>query len=197
MKLNKFEFKLLTGKLRCWIQQYFDIRQWRKQGANNCVGGVALDIGCGQGYGIRLAKNKFACRQVDAFDVDDRMINLSLRATENISNVKITHGSATDIQAAANTYDVAFDYQVLHHIQDWQSAVSEIHRVLKPSAQLMVAESLPGLIERSWWGSKMSHPQGNRFTAQQLCDELQSAGFTLSKSRTIGDYFIWLVATKD
>jgi ubiquinone/menaquinone biosynthesis C-methylase UbiE len=196
MKLNRFELKLLSGKLRCWVQEYYDIRQWRKLGARPCVNGIALDIGCGQGNGIKLAMSKFGVATVDAFDIDDRMLDISRRATAHLGGVKITNNSATEIAAPSDTYDIVFDYQVLHHIVDWQSALNEVHRVMKPNAQLMIAESLPGLIENSWIGRRMNHPRSNRFTVSQLQDQLLATGFVLSKSRIIGDHFIWLIATK-
>jgi len=186
MKLNRFELKLLSGKLRCWVQEYYDIRQWRKLGARPCVSGSALDIGCGQGNGIKLAMSKFGVATVDAFDIDDRMLDISRRATAHLGGVKITNNSATEIAAPS----------VLHHIVDWQSALNEVHRVMKPNAQLMIAESLPGLIENSWIGRRMNHPRSNRFTVSQLQDQLLASGFVLSKSRIIGDHFIWLIATK-
>ena len=111
MKLNRFELKLLSGKLRCWVQEYYDIRQWRKLGARPCVNGSALDIGCGQGNGIKLAMSKFGVATVDAFDIDDRMLDISRRATAHLEGVKITNNSATEIAAPSDTYDIVFDYQ--------------------------------------------------------------------------------------
>jgi ubiquinone/menaquinone biosynthesis C-methylase UbiE len=197
MKLNQFEFKLLVGRLRRLVQEHVDIKQWQKLGAKQYPMGKALDIGCGQGHGIKLALSKFKVSQVDAFDIDERMLTISRAVTKSLCDVNISNNSATQISADNESYDVVFDYQVLHHIVDWQAAVREAYRVMRPNAQLMIAESLPGLIEKSWWGRRMDHPQENRFTAQQLQTELHDVGFTLSKPRTLGDHFIWLVATKN
>jgi ubiquinone/menaquinone biosynthesis C-methylase UbiE len=196
MKLNSFEFGLLTGALRRLVQEQIDIRQWRKLGALDCPEGDALDIGCGQGHGIRLAVSKFGVSKVDAFDTDERMLERSRLATAELRNIQLSNHSATQIPAAESSYDLVFDYQVFHHIDDWPEAIREVHRVMKPNAQLLIAESLPGLIEDSWWGRRMDHPKENRFTAIELQSALQSIGFKLSQSRIIGDHFIWLVATK-
>jgi len=196
MKLNSFEFGLLTGTLRRLVQEQVDIRQWRKLGAINCPEGHALDIGCGQGHGIKLAVSKFSVGKVDAFDTDERMLKRSRLATAKLRNIHLSNYSATQIPAAAASYDMVFDYQVFHHIDDWPAAIREVHRVMKPNAQLLVAESLPGLIEGSWWGRRMDHPKENRFTAIALQSALQSIGFRLSPPRILGDHFIWLVATK-
>jgi len=196
MKLNSFEFGLLTGTLRRLVQEWVDIRQWRKLGAIDCPEGHALDIGCGQGHGIKLAVSKFCVGKVDAFDADERMLKRSRLATDKLINIQLSNHSATQIPAADASYDLVFDYQVFHHIDDWPAAIREVHRVMKPNAQLLIAESLPGLIEGSWWGRRMDHPKENRFTAIELQSELQSIGFRLSQPRIIGDHFIWLVVTK-
>ena len=196
MKLNSFEFGLLTGTLRRLVQEWVDIRQWRKLGAIDCTEGHALDIGCGQGHGIKLAVSKFGVGKVDAFDTDERMLKRSRLATAKLRNIQLSNHSATQIPAADASYDLVFDYQVFHHIDDWPAAIREVHRVMKPNAQLLIAESLPGLIEGSWWGRRMGHPKENRFTAIELQSELRSIGFRLSQPRIIGDHFIWLVATK-
>lgn len=196
MKLNKFEFRLLTGRLRCWVQEYFDNRQWHKLQARECAGGHALDIGCGQGYGLQLAIERFNLSSIDGIDIDERMLELSSVKIKQLKQVTLRKESATSISATDNSYDIVFDYQVLHHITDWRKAVAEIHRVMKPGAQLLIAESLPGLINNSFWSKLMQHPLEDRFEASELQDELTKAGFTLSKPRTIGNYFIWLVATK-
>lgn len=196
MKLNSFEFGLLTGALRRLVQEQVDIRQWRKLGAIDCPEGHALDIGCGQGHGIKLAVSKFGAGKVDAFDTDERMLERSRLATDKLRNIQLRNHSATQIPAADASYDLVFDYQVFHHIDDWPAAIREVHRVMKPNAQLLIAESLPGLIEGSWWGRRMDHPKENRFTAIALQSALQSIGFRLSQPRIIGDHFIWLVATK-
>ena len=196
MKLNSFEFGLLTGTLRRLVQEWVDIRQWRKLGAIDCPEGHALDIGCGQGHGIKLAVSKFCVGKVDAFDADERMLMRSRLATAKLRNIQLSNHSATQIPAADASYDLVFDYQVFHHIDDWPAAIREVHRVMKPNAQLLIAESLPGLIEASWWGRRMDHPKENRFTAIELQSELRSIGFRLSQPRIIGDHFIWLVVTK-
>ena len=196
MELNLFEFGLLTGRLRRLVQELVDIRQWRKLGAMDCPEGHALDIGCGQGHGIKLAVSKFGVGKVDAFDTDERMLSRSRLATAKLRNIHISNHSATQMPAADAIYDLVFDYQVFHHIGDWPAAIREVYRVMKPNAQLLMAESLPGLIEGSWWGRRMAHPKENRFTATELQSELQRIGFRLSQPRIIGDHFIWLVATK-
>ncbi|MFT7517032.1 MAG: ubiquinone/menaquinone biosynthesis C-methylase UbiE [Myxococcota bacterium] len=196
MKLNKFEFRLLTGRLRCWVQEYFDNRQWRKLEALACADGHALDIGCGQGYGLQLAIKRFGLSSIDGIDIDERMLDLSAAKTKALTQVTLRQESATNISATDNSYDIAFDYQVLHHITDWRAAVNEIHRVLKPGAQLLIAESLSGFINDSFWGKLMQHPREDRFDAGGLQDALSEAGFLLSEPRTIGTYFVWLVATK-
>ena len=50
----------------------------------------------------------------------------------------VTQCSATHLVFPNSTFDVVYSFGVLHHIPDVQSAVAEIHRVVKPNGELLI-----------------------------------------------------------
>lgn len=76
-----------------------------------------LDVGCGEGEGVKL----LADAGVDAFGVD---VNPDL-----VERVRCFPGDARRLAMEDGYYDVAFCADVLEHLDDWRGAVSELLRV--------------------------------------------------------------------
>lgn len=201
MRLNSFEKRLVTGKLRRFVQRRLDAARLLRMGGT-VEGGTVLEIGCGRGFGIEAALDLFGAKQVHAFDADRDMVGLAQRELTRrgllggSSAPRIWHGDVHEIQAASGEYDAVFDYQVLHHVTDWRGALEEIARVMKPGATLYMVESLRAFLEHPLWGRWMDHPKEDRFTLPVLLEELQRQGFELQASRTWGKQLVWLVAKR-
>lgn len=201
MLLNSFEKRLVTGKLRRFVQRHFDAARLLKLGGR-VEGGTVLEIGCGRGFGVEAAMDIFGAKQVHAFDTDREMVGLAQRELTQrrlmigANAPRIWHGSVQEIQAASGEYDAVFDYQVLHHVTDWRSALEEIARVMKPGGKLYLVESLRGFIDHPIWGRWMDHPSQDRFTLPMLLEELERHGFTLEAQRNWGNQLVWLTALR-
>lgn len=83
----------------------------------NGSGGRLLDVGCGEAFW-----KPFFMDRVDVYD------GLDLRAGSAVSIV----ASAESMPIPSVSYDWVFSASCVEHIPDAQSAVDEIHRVLKP-----------------------------------------------------------------
>jgi SAM-dependent methyltransferase len=98
--------------------------------ASETVKGNIIELGSGEGYGIQmlapLAKRYLA---VDKFDTD-------FSGHANVEFRKQLLPSLAGI--ADNSFDFAVTFQVIEHIQDDKTFISEIHRVLKPGGKLML-----------------------------------------------------------
>ena len=98
--------------------------------ASEYIKGNIIELGSGEGYGIQmlapLAERYLA---VDKFDTD-------ISGHTNVEFRKQLLPSLAGI--ADNTFDFAVTFQVIEHIQDDTTFISEIHRVLKPGGILFL-----------------------------------------------------------
>lgn len=112
--------------------------------ASELVKGNIIELGSGEGYGIQmlapLAERYLA---VDKFDTD-------ISGHANVEFRKQLLPSLAGI--ADNTFDYAVTFQVIEHIQDDKTFISEIHRVLKPGGVLMLTTpNRPMSLTRNPW----------------------------------------------
>jgi ubiquinone/menaquinone biosynthesis C-methylase UbiE len=85
----------------------------------------------------------------------------------------LAQGSATDLAGAFSSfgggmdtsYDAVFDFAIIHHIPDWQAAVAEVARVLKPGGRFFFDEVTATALARRSYRLLFDHPTENRFTA--------------------------------
>ncbi|MDP6963753.1 MAG: class I SAM-dependent methyltransferase [Planctomycetota bacterium] len=198
MKLNAFEYALLTSSGRRFVQGHFDFRQWHKLGMAPMQGGRVLDVGCGQGHAAEIAISKYSAAAVDAVDPDDRMLNKSKKRLDKFSDkARCQIASATSLPFETECFDTVIVSQVLHHVDDWQRAIVEVVRVMKPKSQLLVVESLAGFINNPLLKKLMKHPSENRFYQRQLLNVLSESGLCVKNSSSMFGCFCWVVATKN
>ena len=85
MRLNYFETRLVNHPLRAWWQRFYEMPKLKRLGGelpggawsgNPQSGGHVLEVGCGQGPGIRPLFSQFGAESVDAFDSDETMVGL-------------------------------------------------------------------------------------------------------------------------
>jgi SAM-dependent methyltransferase len=95
-----------------------------------------LDIGCGLGYGaLELAR---AASRVVAVD-------LSLDAVRAASsqypapNLRYAAAAATALPFAGAAFDLITAFEVIEHLEDWPSLLSEARRLLAPGGQFIVS----------------------------------------------------------
>lgn len=89
-------------------------------------GGRLLDIGCGTGFIIDLA--------ADLFD-DVRGVDLTpamLARVRPRPNVQVYMADAARLPFEAGSFDVVSAYSFMHHLQDLDPVLAEVHRVLRP-----------------------------------------------------------------
>ena len=100
----------------------------------------------------------------------------------------VLRGDATKLPFADNTFDCVVTSEVLEHIQDDVSAISELHRVLKPGGSL-------GVTVPSWWPEKINWMLSDEYhapksvgghvriySATELKAKLRSAGLEVTDS---------------
>jgi ubiquinone/menaquinone biosynthesis C-methylase UbiE len=186
----------MNNPVRAAIQRRFEAERLLAMGGR-MGGGRALEVGCGRGVGVELILDRFGAGEVDAFDLDPRMIERARdRLRRRKEKIRLWVGDVTAISAPDAHYDAVFDFGIVHHVPDWRAALREIHRVLRPSGRLYAEEVFERFIADPLWRRVLEHPQKDRFDAARFEKGLEGAGFRVVATRTLWDRFGWFVADR-
>ncbi|MBL7749096.1 MAG: class I SAM-dependent methyltransferase, partial [Chitinophagaceae bacterium] len=100
------------------------------------AGKTVLDIACGEGYGSYLLAAKAA--SVTGMDIDNTTIK---KATQKYpkENLRFTQATAEKIPAADAQFDMVVSFETLEHLEDHDTMIKEIKRVLKPGGLLVIS----------------------------------------------------------
>jgi ubiquinone/menaquinone biosynthesis C-methylase UbiE len=161
-------------------------------------GGAILEIGCGRGAGAALIKDLFRPSRIHATDLDTEMIRLAFAYLSRDKRAGITFYAAdsTWLPLKDGSMDAVFGFGVLHHIPDWQAALSEVARVLKPGGVYFFEELYPALYQNIITRHILLHPKRNRFKSQDLKDSFPVSGLNIQKYLEIPKLAIFGFALK-
>jgi ubiquinone/menaquinone biosynthesis C-methylase UbiE len=95
---------------------------------------LVLDVGCG------TANNTLLFRKVVNADVlgVDLSYGMLSKAVEKREDLDFIHSPAENLPFKANVFDFIFMIEVIHHLNDISSAVSEIYKILKTNCPLCI-----------------------------------------------------------
>jgi ubiquinone/menaquinone biosynthesis C-methylase UbiE len=196
VKLNWGERLAVNNPLRP-LQQRVELSLLKKNMPLK-PGGTILEIGCGRGAGACLIKAMFSPFRIHATDLDMEMIRLShtYLSRDERTGITFSAADAADLPFPDDSMDAVFGFGVLHHIPDWQGALSEIVRVLKPGGTYFFEELYPTLYQNFITRHILLHPTENRFYSQDLKQGMRIAGLVLGKFIEIRHLEIFGLATK-
>jgi len=90
-----------------------------------------LEVGCGNGVVSKHIAKKYRLN-ITGTDVDPEMVRFAQENIYDLSNIRFLEADATDLPFQDNDFDIVLSFGVMHHIGDWEKALEEISRVLKP-----------------------------------------------------------------
>lgn len=127
------------------------------------------------------------------------------RAKRRVHNPKANFivGDVADLSFAANdAYDAIFDFGILHHVPNWQDALSELYRVLKPGGLLHIEDGSIEAFTKRRFGRFLrrilDHPYEQMYTKPAFEQRLNKLGFKQVSSdeiRSVG--LFWKVLQKE
>lgn len=178
--MNALESAAVNNPARRALQRFYEVR-WLVRLGGRLDGGRALEIGCGSGYGTQLIIERMGASSVDAVDPDPRMVERARRRLRRHTNVvRVVHGDALNlveaVEAGEGSYDAAFDFAVIHHIEDWRAALEEVARILRPGGRFYFVEVTSAALTRPTYRRLFDHPEHDRFAAGQFLAELPRHG---------------------
>lgn len=185
MKMNRIEKLAMNNPVRVLFQRWVESRLLLQLGGR-LDGMRVLEVGCGRGAGTEIILRDFGAREVHAFDLDPDMIRRARRRLSRHLGDRVTLfvGDATALDRPDGYFDAVVNFAALHHIPDWQAAVAEISRLLRPRGAFLFEEVTTHALNRWSYRTFFDHPTENRFSAQEFLAELER------KQIHVGDRFV-------
>jgi ubiquinone/menaquinone biosynthesis C-methylase UbiE len=113
---------------RCVANQ-FDL-DWLK-------GKKCLDAGCGSGrYSVALAIH--GAGSITAIDVSESGLKEATRRAEDFPQISFQQASVLNLPFQDESFDFVWSAGVIHHTSDFDTALNELDRVLKPDGKLFL-----------------------------------------------------------
>lgn len=99
-----------------------------------------MDLGAGDGY-LSRAVAKFV-KKVIAVDISGKMLKeLKKKARDNgIKNIETLESDGQDVPIEKETVDCLCANMYLHHIENPDTAIKEMYRVLKPGGKIYISD---------------------------------------------------------
>ena len=122
------------GIHRIWKKQFIN---WLSPSNNKKL----LDMACGSGDIVKLFVNytKNNC-EVDAMDINAKMISLGKKKLKNYKNINWNIGNAEKLKFKDNTFDYYTISFGIRNVSNINKALSEAFRVLRPGGRFMCLE---------------------------------------------------------
>jgi SAM-dependent methyltransferase len=141
---------------------------------------VVADLGCGTGAALlELAP---VCNQVIGVDREQAMLDAASERLGAAGNVELHLGGLEALPLREQSIDAALCMLVLHHVQDLDTALGEVRRVLRPGGRAVVVDM--SAHDREEYRRTMGH-QHLGFSAGDLRRLAEGAGLMLTSYRPL------------
>jgi ubiquinone/menaquinone biosynthesis C-methylase UbiE len=198
MKTNRLERLIVNSPVRLLVQELIILR-WMHSRVKLPPGGKFLEIGCGRGAGACMLLRQFLPGAVHAMDLDEDMISEARRYVSEIQrqHIHLYVGDSVDLPYPDAALDAVFGFGVLHHLPDWRAGVAEIARVLKPGGTYFLEEFYPPFYLNPVVRRLVTHPEEDRFTSQDLKENLAQNHFLITDTLEIKQLGILAICRKE
>lgn len=141
---------------------------------------VLADLGCGSG--ILSAQLSPFVKRIIGVDNSEPMLIAAQQRNENAANIDLRKGELTALPIEADAVDATLCVIVLSYIEDAQSAVQEMARILKPGGRAIIVDLLAH--NRDPFRRQMGQVHSG-FTTDRLTDFFEQAGLVNATCRPL------------
>ena len=149
MKLNRLGRASMNNPARAWLQKKSIVPLFERFGGRGASGRV-LEVGCGRGALVSTLRSRFEARDIVALDIDMRMLARARRTLRSRGERRAwpVLADVTALPAADASFDAVFDFGAIHFVAEWERALDEVRRVLRPGGRYFF-EWVTGRLMRS------------------------------------------------
>lgn len=106
------------------------------------AGEDVLSVGCGPGFEpVELAEAVAPAGTVYGIDRSEAMLTLAERRCGDVPHVALANADATDLPIADGSVDAVAAVQIYEYVEDLETALDELHRVLRPGGRAVVYDT--------------------------------------------------------
>lgn len=148
---------------------------------------VICDIGAGSGI-FTIPAAKMTSNSVFALDINDEFLNIieEKMKSENLSNIRTIKVSSDFFDIQSNTVDFAILVTVLHEIDNKDTFLSEIKRMIKNTGKLAI-------IEFHNRQTPMGPPVTHRISKEEVITMCNKYGFSPLNEFSLGENYYCVV----
>jgi len=169
------------------------ILPWTLMGSE--LSGSVLELGSGSGAMAAEILDRFPQVRLTATDLDPKMLARSRRTLEPFgSRASVQEADATALPFSPGEFDAVVSYLMLHHVGDWETALAEATRVLKPGGLLLVADLLDNRVVRA--GERLAGSEARPILRPQLMPVLAGLPLIEVDARPVRNSFVRLRAKR-
>lgn len=177
-----------TDDYRERIKRYDDRLRFNALDNGFFAGKRVIDMGCGHGNFDHAFLNAGAC-QVVGVDYGEDSIRYAEAARDRLDvssdRLRFVLSTVYDVPEPSESFDVAVQNGVFHHLDDEDRAYREMHRLLKPGGVAWIYTEGEGSIARDLFHVSVQILAD--VPAKLVQDHLAHLGFTINKRYHLGD----------
>ena len=141
---------------------------------NHPLVGDVLEIGGGSGAMAAGAARTFGDVRLTVTDVDQAMVHAARTRLAAYPRVNVEKVDVTALPFGSGSFDMVTCYLMLHHVVDWEDALVEVSRVLKPGGTFIGYDLTDTRFAR--WTHRVDGSPHRMIAPNDLADELAHAG---------------------